>query len=841
MPDINRDISIEQVDYTIDVNNIEYSIEINPQQTFELQLNEQGPQGLRGIQGEKGDKGDQGEVGPQGPKGDTGETGPQGEQGIQGEQGPQGVQGIQGEQGIQGIPGIAATIEVGTVTTGAEGTNAIITNSGTSQDAVFNFTIPRGNTGATGQQGPTGPTGPTGNGIDNITLISTVGLQKTYRITYTNGGYYDYIVTDGANGTGSVADVWVNGTSVLDGDTAKVTVPTNNNQLTNGAGYITSSALAPYALSANLSTVATSGSYNDLTNKPTIPSEVTETTVSNWGFTKNVGTVTSVNNVAPINGDVSLTIPTVNNGTITINQGSTQKGIFTVNQSGNTTINLDGNQRNIGEIVASTIPLTDAGLHLLDGTRLSGDGIYGEFAQYVADLYNDTKVYNPSAFTVVGSPTITSNGVASGFSESNCLRKTLNQNITLDKVNTYGAFTLNANPESQKVQEILFTIANTPGSLPATVIQLAWVKTTGQIGIAYHNNETWSASYSTNRPVLGQKYWCHIYYSNGIIHLDLSEDGVNYTTWAQAAVTVNSSFTANLIQIGSLNNSANFYTGSFDLKDFSISVDGTQVFSGSDRACFCLESEWQQSVTNYGVCGKFVYEQSSNTVRLPKYNSKIYTGGGTAPVVGNGITLGLTNGTFNAGLQGRGESNALLWVKPELYGTSVGTTGGTGNSFNPQSLGVTTDPTKSGLIAQLSNITTSLDGYYYIVIATSTKTDIQVDIDEVVTDLNGKADVDLSNCTKPHITETYVNGTSWYRVYSDGWCEQGGRGNTANTTVTITLLKPYANTNYSVTAGSNTSAGYRAPCACNIYSNSQIQLRSEGTIEWMWRACGYIN
>lgn len=41
-----------------------------------------------------------------------------------------------------------------------------------------------------------------------------------------------------------------------------------------------------------------------------IPTEVTETTVVGWGFTKNVGTVTSVNNVAPINGDVSLTIPT---------------------------------------------------------------------------------------------------------------------------------------------------------------------------------------------------------------------------------------------------------------------------------------------------------------------------------------------------------------------------------------------------------------------------------------------------------------------------------------------------------------------------------------------------
>ena len=39
-----------------------------------------------------------------------------------------------------------------------------------------------------------------------------------------------------------------------------------------------------------LAKVATSGSYNDLNDKPTIPSEVTESTISGWGFTKNTGT-----------------------------------------------------------------------------------------------------------------------------------------------------------------------------------------------------------------------------------------------------------------------------------------------------------------------------------------------------------------------------------------------------------------------------------------------------------------------------------------------------------------------------------------------------------------------
>jgi hypothetical protein len=49
--------------------------------------------------------------------------------------------------------GTSATVAVGTTTTGAAGTNASVTNSGTTSAAVFNFTIPRGDTGAAGASG----------------------------------------------------------------------------------------------------------------------------------------------------------------------------------------------------------------------------------------------------------------------------------------------------------------------------------------------------------------------------------------------------------------------------------------------------------------------------------------------------------------------------------------------------------------------------------------------------------------------------------------------------------------------------------------------------------------
>ncbi len=88
--------------------------------------------------------------------------------------------------------------------------------------------------------------------------------------------------------------------------------------------------------------------------------------------------------------------------------------------------------------------------------------------------------------------------------------------------------------------------------------------------------------------------------------------------------------------------------------------------------------------------------------------------GTTAPVIGNGMTLGLTNGTANYGLQsgtsGTGTNyNQILTANIERYGTSVGT----GYSASPDGMssleviGVTSDPSKSGLVAVLTSATAS--------------------------------------------------------------------------------------------------------------------------------------
>lgn len=60
------------------------------------------------------------------------------------------------KNGLKGDPGQAATIEIGTVTATEPGGAPAVTNSGTSQDAVFNFVLPRGQQGPKGDQGTPG-------------------------------------------------------------------------------------------------------------------------------------------------------------------------------------------------------------------------------------------------------------------------------------------------------------------------------------------------------------------------------------------------------------------------------------------------------------------------------------------------------------------------------------------------------------------------------------------------------------------------------------------------------------------------------------------------------------
>ena len=95
-----------------------------------------------------------------------------------------GATGATGAAGAAGTNGSAATIAVGTVTTGAAGSSAVITNAGTSSAAVFNFTIPRGADGSgSGTVTSVSGTAP----ISVATGTSTPAISIAQATTSTNG------------------------------------------------------------------------------------------------------------------------------------------------------------------------------------------------------------------------------------------------------------------------------------------------------------------------------------------------------------------------------------------------------------------------------------------------------------------------------------------------------------------------------------------------------------------------------------------------------------------------------------------------------------------------------
>lgn len=110
--------------------------------------------------------------------------------------------------------------------------------------------------------------------------------------------------------------------------------------------------------------------------------------------------------------------------------------------------------------------------------------------------------------------------------------------------------------------------------------------------------------------------------------------------------------------------------------------------------------------------------------------------------------------------------------------------------------------------------------------------------------LSDKADKDLSNCTRPYITETYVNGTNWYRVWSDGWIEQGGYFSTD--TATVTFLKAFATSAYNVQTTCGTGESDRSvrtfPIRLGSMTTTGMIIQSCPSFAQTpvyWYACGY--
>ena len=174
----------------------------------------------------------------------------------------------------------------------------------------------------------------------------------------------------------------------------------------------------------------------------------------------------------------------------------------------------------------------------------------------------------------------------------------------------------------------------------------------------------------------------------------------------------------------------------------------------------CTESDWQTAVTmsTNGVCYKFVIDDEGGTIRLPKYPNYFIAGlAGNASVVGNGIAIGMTNGNVNFGLtQVSHNGIPIMTGNTGAYGQPVGPETSSQNIGWQYNIGITTDPTKSGIEAQLSNNQTEqIKGTYFIQVATGSETE-----DNIINEIELNNPFSLLDYK---FSEYELNNLSWLR------------------------------------------------------------------------------
>ena len=474
------------------------------------------------------------------------------------------------------------------------------------------------------------------------------------------------------------------------------------------------------------------------------------------------------------------------------------------------------NGRIIGELIWAGLPLTNAGVHLLDGSEISNSGIYTQFVSYISSCFENQ---NPQAKWLktkgITLPTFTSN---------------TQDSITIS----------DARGNTTNLQEIF------NGSSEAVSIG-PW--STYWISIDYAKN-TFLSSYTIQADNQGNPEYPSDWKLQG------SNDG---TAWTDIHSKASIVFTLNQAKTFSVDQTVPYKQyrllfsngvveakGNGELKKVSFSA--SEVEFGYENSMFATEEQWQDCVAKYGSCGKFVV--SASGVRLPKV-SDILQGTTDATAVGDLIEAGLPNIT--------GGFDSLLFSNTHALATGL-----TSGAFYSEITKDTDDYINKSIISTNNNGHNSgrfdasrsssiygksttvqpqtIKALLYICVATSVKTQIQVDIDNIATDLNGKADKDLSNVTAPvlsapYVVETWRDGTSWYRKWSDGWIEQGGRVTGFRDNETYYL--PFSDTSYNLFFQSCKNGFPAYVISLTTTGFSADLSHGSNSKDAFWYACGY--
>ena len=194
-----------------------------------------------------------------------------------------------------------------------------------------------------------------------------------------------------------------------------------------------------------------------------------------------------------------------------------------------------------------------------------------------------------------------------------------------------------------------------------------------------------------------------------------------------------------------------------------------------------------------GVAWYYILDTANQRFKLPRSSHNKYTE--SLSVVGTGKVLGLTNGTDTFALNS-GATYARLTIGYNA-GQNVANSGGYDAGYNVNwRIGVSKDPTYSGLTTTSIEQETDQYKYLYFYVGNFTQTALENTAGLNAELFNGK--VDTGHQVIAFQAPTANNNYTWYRKYADGWVEQGGFTSAISDTGTVTLLIIMSDLSYQI-------------------------------------------
>lgn len=305
--------------------------------------------------------------------------------------------------------------------------------------------------------------------------------------------------------------------------------------------------------------------------------------------------------------------------------------------------------------------------------------------------------------------------------------------------------------------------------------------------------------------------------------------------WNGATDTLYAWAAASVTRAGQPVSAETYYTKSAtpavgdNLYDSTGKIDAAKILEVASDYSYIVTDLDEGYYNHIRDASKDIAGTSDTTFLVPKLNP--WHVGKNAPVIGNGMTLGLTDGTDNYGLQGSSVDG--LSTGKGAYGTAVGTAISAINAPN-KNLGVTTDGSKSGMVADLSENTNSRVMVQLATGATDEALETCTGVLSDVSALNAHRVIEFQ-------APTAANSYTWYRKYADGWVEQGGRyPNRQN--ISTTMPVEMSDTNYSVVltyeTDSTVSAQYASLSISTSKTTTSFTIKNAGSIYGGWQVSG---